>query len=700
MLPDALDVTDVNRPVSRRSRWGDPVWRLDDNRLGAPSHGAALYWYDDIAPEITELFKKVIWSALVLPAGKAPKTSTLAYFQSGMTIVGRFMTEWDYADLSEFDVTAVEYLASHLRTLAHVVPADEDDEDAGLEHPLGARKWPQIQLPTPDGRGGGPISNSTCETAFKFIALVYQQRRVLRRMGVAIGDVDMLGGETPRAWGIKVREQRENKSEPVPEEIAMPLMIAADRLIGIPANDVLEMQDRYLAACARTGVKLQVHRLRLADLAVVGRPFSILPGEPISWHPELPLTDHKGVPETASFTVRDLVCMIRDIAVLTILQQTGMRIGEIVALQAGMNAATGLPDCIVRMRSPSGERDLFYAKSLVSKQRDVPDPELWLLGCVPTGSTAIPGPVRAIQILQRLLEPWRNLFEDPADRGALLLTMDGPGLPQLGIAVHAPTVYGISRTVSLTYARLMNWKALPDAARNGTDLTPYKRTRGSCIAARQWRKTFASNIARTDSRLLNSLRRHFKHMSLATTEGSYVGRDIGVLEDVDEAQLQMTMRFLRDQTRGGGATIGRTGTVVMRNIKRIREIDDRGAYKLGDSLTESLTTSETGLLALDHGSCAISISPDRARCHQVAGTVSFLNDRPNFEHQTPEMCAGCPCFVANRLNMPYWRTRFLDNNVAKRHHDRAGGNAAARVFEAKARRAWLVVRALRRHRNK
>jgi len=444
ILPDALQVTDCDRPVSRLSRWSDPVWRLDQVHIGAPRSGAAFYWPDDIGSDIIEIFKKVIWSALVLPSGKIMRPTTLANYQPGMAILGRFMAQWDYADLSEFDGKAVEYLASHVAKLAHAQTDDDDNDEPLLRRLDGESEVDGRPKPAPDGRGGGAISNATAERLFKFIDLMHQQRHALRKMGVRIGDVDILGGESPREWSLKVRELAENQSRPLPDEISIPLMIAVDRLTGKPADDVIEMQDRFLAACPRFDRRPSELLRRLADNAVAKRPFTVLLDESTPWHPELPLTLPDGRIEPPSHTVRSLVCMIRDVAILAILQQTGMRIGEIVALRGGFNASTGLPDCVVRMRSPSGARDLFYARSLVSKMRQVPDPELWLLGCVPAGSQAVPGPVRAIQILTRLLDPWRPLLADLRDGEPLLLILTGPGLPGGSNGVNRPTVAQVS----------------------------------------------------------------------------------------------------------------------------------------------------------------------------------------------------------------------------------------------------------------
>ncbi|WP_204333287.1 site-specific integrase, partial [Klebsiella pneumoniae] len=57
-----------------------------------------------------------------------------------------------------------------------------------------------------------------------------------------------------------------------------------------------------------------------------------------------------GSTEPASKTLCDLVTVIRDAAILALLQLTGMRIGEIVTLRAGFDPQTGIPTCVTSTR--------------------------------------------------------------------------------------------------------------------------------------------------------------------------------------------------------------------------------------------------------------------------------------------------------------------------------------------------------------
>ncbi|WP_137864594.1 MULTISPECIES: site-specific integrase [unclassified Sphingomonas] len=129
-------------------------------------------------------------------------------------------------------------------------------------------------------------------------------------------------------------------------------MIAVDRLLGTPADEVMRLQDAHLDARGRARrdriTKLQ---RRLGTEALVGRSFATLAGEAAPWHPTLPIMLADGSTEPASKTLCDLVTVIRDAAILALLQLTGMRIGEIVTLRAGFDPQTGIPTCVTSTRS-------------------------------------------------------------------------------------------------------------------------------------------------------------------------------------------------------------------------------------------------------------------------------------------------------------------------------------------------------------
>jgi hypothetical protein len=698
IAPDALDLSDPNRPVSSRSRWQDQVWYFDTNQIGAPRLGKSLNWPKDANPDIVEMLRKIAWSALVSPQDRRVSLGTMGNYGFGFDRLARFMTYWNYIDFTEFDRKAVQYLLTQLRKEAATESPDDyddlDDEDA-LREEEEAELEPAVADPIGDDDRmfDSRLTFSAVYTIFRTIALIYRQREVARRLGVAIGDEDPLGGKSPYSWATKVRAQCETTAHALPDEIALPMSTATDRLLGTPADDVIDLIRLYLQKISPSRSVLSRQR---AEAAVLASGFSTLKGEDGPWHPPLPLRNQRGKAEPISCTLRNLAVAVSNAAVLLLLQLTGLRIGEIVSLRAGVDHLSGLPACVRRVRSASGRLDLFYACGAVTKWREAPDAEWWLIGASPAGSACVPMTVRAIDVLQRLFEHWRLLTDDPLAADSLFLSLSESGLPRRPIGITRPTVTAISNGLNELYGRLLDWNALPDFARDGTDLARYKRTRGRCIKTSQWRKTYAVSTVRINSRLIAPLKRHFKHLKMATTERAYIGADVSMLEDFDEAQIQMTVHFLRDRARGTTTTAGRTAGIIKRNLKWIRLLDEQGDPELGENLEASVRTLGMRLSFTEYGACAIVLDPMSARCHELAGNSSFLNDRPDVEQRSPDVCASCKCFVADSSNIPSWRRRFVERNADKRTLLRAGEIGAARAMALRARRALRILRGLER----
>jgi hypothetical protein len=82
------------------------------------------------------------------------------------------------------------------------------------------------------------------------------------------------------------------------------------------------------------------------------------------------------------------------------------------------------------------------------------------------------------------------------------------------------------------------------------------------------------------------------------------------------------------------------------------------------------------------------------RCHQLAGTSSWLNKEPNYETREPGVCAGCPSFVIDSKHRTFWEDRFLANMTAFRAAVRAGNGDTFRVIGDRAAQARALLVAI------
>jgi integrase len=684
---DALDLTGPAKPVSSRSEWGHPVWRLDPLRPGANIGGDTIYWPEDLGASLLELFKRLLWSLYVSHADGGPlDTGTIARYGTAVGLVGRWMNEWEYSTFAELTPEAVGYLRNNLKArVASLLSEEFDDvvDEETLDNDLDDALDEDDEVQKPPLQY---VSFSTVYSAMRIIGATYLQREALKRLHVAAPSEDPLDNRSPYQWALDVRAPSPVTSGPFCDEVSLPLMAAVHRLLDEngPADQVIALQARCVAIRSPT----KGGRLRSRTM-LERHEFGTLAGEERPWHPPLPLMDAEGKLEPASFTLRKLVIAMRDAAILCLLQNVGMRLGEILSIQSGPDTETGLPACVARERSAGNELDLFYVSATIKKGRDTPDATRWLVGAVPAGSNFLPPTVRAIQVLERLLKPWRDISTDPVAGRALIVSLTSPGLPDQGSSVVRITTHRAATSIAQLYPSLLDFASLPDTSLNGIDLTSMKRTCGRHIRWAQWRKTFAVNIFRINSKALPALKRHFHHQSMATLEGAYIGADPGLLEMADDARMTATVRFLKEFSQGGSGQGGRGGRILERQADRIAAMDE-----VGDGLEGEVRRHGVRIFPAAYGDCAIFIAPQSAACHRQAGNSSFLHDRPDYAERSPDLCAGCRNVVIGREHTPFWRARFSEFNSAKRSYRHEPGAAA--LFRSKAENALKMVRAIKK----
>src|SRR5690606_15309788 len=98
------------------------------------------------------------------------------------------------------------------------------------------------------------------------------------------------------------------------------------------------------------------------------------------------------------------------VAACTIVVQagTGVRSHEIISLAAA-SVKKKLPECISRALSTDHLMELFLINGVTAKRSY--ENVTWLCGARPTGTEYLPVTVKALHVLEVLLEPWRRLGE-------------------------------------------------------------------------------------------------------------------------------------------------------------------------------------------------------------------------------------------------------------------------------------------------
>lgn len=657
--------------VSTRSQWADSVWYMDPDKPGQEVHKWSLRWdieMDDgmllTDPQwavLLEDVKKFVWSLFSdSRSGPVLATSNCPLIRHGLSKILPWMAKNSYKNFAELDVDASwEFYQSLVDGLRD--------------------------------KHGEELKASTIEPSLRIWALLYRQTDALIEAGVPSLPGEPFDGETPNALADKVATAANGWIEPFPDEVALPLLGSAFRMLGEPAKDIIKLQEGYL-------LERQKPKKRGFSSSEVLRNFhfSTLPGESSSWrqpigeHPDLSWETKE--PITSELAV--LRSLIYDLtgACLTVVQgTTGMRISELACLRGGVDLSTGLPCCVSIKPSKSGLNEIFYIRSQTIKIHEGSEME-WVLGLRPAGSQIEPPAVLALRTLDALFKPWRELS----------------GLPQLicqlGAAMALPkTAEGVTAvdTVMLrTMIKSFAWRqgslsSLPDLIKTSTglvDISSYKTGEG--IKPHQWRKTFALYVLRTDSKMLPAISQHFKHLSLAMTEQGYIGNDPELLDAIESVRRQRTVQFFLEQSQGKVAIAGGMAELVSEHRDYLASIAGSGELEDKKKNIEAwVIENDLRIWFADHGKCLLALKPGESKCHKSAGTDPWFKPAPNIPQRHTQQCMGCKCLAIDGEHLPFWKERLKANEdvLAAAGEDTRG---EYRVARERVRQAKSVIRIL------
>jgi hypothetical protein len=688
--------------VSRSSRFGDAVWRLDNTTPGQPPTQSSIRWDFEVPDEcrftdakharLRHALKRFAWSLFADPRQGPPMAAGSAtHISRALCYLVRWMVHHAYSTLSELNAAASqEYLEDLARDLA-----EEDEGDAEI---------------IPEAMDGGDDHSSSGKTIGSVVGriniwrLLWRQSGALKDAGIEPLPSVPFAGRLPRSLAKDLATKAMGWIPPVPDEVALPIMAAAHRMLGIPAADVIRLHRMYLdarAAASRCSVGRQA---LLAGKAIAGFSFSSFEGQDTPWRPPLYPTITQRLHHCAWHKARldvhqGLRALIEEICgacVIVLQSEAGIRINEVCGLRAGINPQTALPACIEVRSSKTGLHELFFLKGTLAKTRPAPVEAEWLLGARPTGTNEIPAPVRAVQVLQELYAPLRCLSPAGAPCKDLIVKMTWPrGLPKNGHMIGkilGSCLLAYQRQFIGTYVDL---SGLGDRNRHGENLAQYRASRGACLRSHSWRKTFALYVFRTDSRMIAAIAQQFHHLSLAMTEQGYLGSDPTLLEVMDSVRTRQTALFFYEMARGVRPVAGRMAKLIDEHRAELESII------AGLEEREGLLAMERWVVKQDfriwfssHGKCFLRLAPGQARCHQLAGTAHWANAEPNYAYRNPEVCLGCPAYAIDGEHEIFWVHRYWENQTAWMKAVAGRYEKDYRIFEYRALQSATVLQAI------
>ena len=561
--------------ISTRSVWSDQIWHLDGYRPGGHRSDFSLDWGFALAddsrfsdPRWTdwrEAAKLFLWSLKLdpPPGRRNVHESTIVSVFKALRVLIRWMAARRYRGFTDLDRDASERFMAAM-----------------------------AQRP---GHGSGkPLKSTTLQTYANLLTRLYLQ-------GAKFPEVAI---DNPFPGTAPLFSRHDQGWMPyTPDAVAVPLVSAALRLIGTPADDVIALQTQAQSAYddALARAISQTKAGFIVTDAIAPFTFSTLPGEESPWH-EAPVTSTK--------QVRRLADRIYDACFVVIAYLVGARASEILGLQAG---------CIEHHPvSDGGETFAYLAGQIYKTARGVDgEAHRWVA----------PAPVeRSVAIMERLTARLRA----QTGRSELFLVMASTGLVGPAARIDLPIISTIIRRLNDLFAPFIG---LPDH-----EGEPWR------LNTHQGRKTFARFVGKRDRTGLHALQTHLGHVTRAMTDRGYVGTDFA-LDDLIDRHAQEETRAALEEVLTATALAGKGGRMIAARSRF------RGRTRDGDVqayVTFLMEETDLRLGVCDWGYCV----------YRVETAACFGDERgPNPMLRTESTCLTCANFAVTARHRPVWQAR-------------------------------------------
>lgn len=673
--------------VSSRSQWKDSVWYLDYDHEGIHSTYSSVRWDFDLPngqrltdPQWSDLLdslKRFTWSLIVDRQEGTPLKVLTLHRQS-------FIIRWLVAFMAGNGIASLNEIKNEMSWSIFSEYVDDCVDK------------------------GDDLNESRIRSFVAVFRLLREQAPLLERIGAQHLPEDPFDGQSASEVARQMEARISARIPPLPDEVALPIMAAADRLIWKPADEIIELFDSYISVRFSSKAIRVGTRMRRARILVKGYQFSTLPGESEPWRApiqdmeSIAFSPAKGVRKIWRKSMRELhqlVLDLRNACVIVLQSQTGMRIGEIASIKGGWNSVTGMPACIVVRKSRTGLNELFFIKATLYKTREAPEEAEWLVGMRPMGSSDVPTPVRAIEVLHRLFDHSRKSKGVGEEDANLIMSIARNGanpIDESGIGYSSSYTYQLWNGQKEFAARYVDLSALRDVNERGEDLRAYRESCGTILRTHQWRKNYAQYLWRVDNRMIPAIAQQFKHLSLAMTEEAYIGNDPTLLSEFDSLRTRSSVDLFRAWARGEQPATGHLAKRLRMHQEEVANlVSGRSSSEADDIIERYVIENDLRIWFAVHGKCMIGFDPEAARCHGVAGTSSWQNKRPNYRTREPSICAGCPCFYVDHDHKDYWTRRYVENAklwATSKHNSNQG---EYRISRSRAEQAAAVLRAIK-----
>jgi hypothetical protein len=677
---DQFQVTPLNKAVDTVWRWEPTTpgqyksrtqvhWGMklnDGSRLTDARHSVRLAWA-----------KKLVALIMHSPAnGVVPAPGSMSSYQQGLRWLLSWMGQRGMQTPNELDVKGyLEYLPHYITECA-----DEDE-----------------------------VTASQIRGAIFIIPKLWSERRLLTMWGVHTLKQDPFRDHGTYYYADVLATKAMGWIPPMPNEVAIPLFNKVAWWLGQPVDDVIALLgyiDDPLAGTkvdvkyrrSKSGIRKMTagvsnrarerrHNLFLADFC-----FSTLPGESQPWHAALDETYEDEDQKGPSQRIRKLFDAVRDACAFSIQGMSGMRISELMGIEAGFDPVSGLPRGVRIELSASGLYDLFVIRTVLSKtESGLPREMDWVLGMRPKGSVDEPLPVRALRLLNRLHEPWRR---HATTNRLMLMGRSGGTLPVKTTGLNAMTSDNMRDSMKRFIERWVDLSGLPNESRHkikDNDLIEWRESKGHVFKSHMLRKSWAQFMFAVDPTLMPAIQLQFHHLSMAMTDSGYIGSNLSLLGDMDSVATQARNLMILESVLGRNPLAGRMGEELEQATRKLAEqvkgLSTSDAYK---EVVKFCEHAQLPIFFSPHGAC-MPLKTHEMRCQDEAGTSLLLRKQPNSRTRQPSLCAGCGCFVLDARHADFWAARYLDNWLTYKRAELSGDVSGYKVIKERAEQAGKLL---------
>lgn len=631
---------------------------IDGSRLTEKKHASRLHWS-----------KMLILTLLELPAkGRRPSPSTIGTTQSELNCLLSWMSLNGYHHPSELTPDVINHYIDDLPTLI----AKEGKEEG--------------------------VTTAMFNRALAIPIRLWDQRNALQKLRVKSLLSHPFNGQGANTIAEALATKARGWIKPLPDEVAIPLFNKAASFLGKPAEDVIRLLDVVRDPLAGAAVRRQhwrggtyskvggrgkQARLSRARRFLEAFEFSTLRGDEKPWHEQLDAAyDMPSGRQRSRLTrIRELWEAVREAAAILVQGSSGMRVSELLGIKAGIDKATGLPVGVRLEKSITGLYEWFVIRTVLSKAEEGLGREVdWILGMRPIGSVEVPIAVHALHILNAIHEPWRATARTDL---LILASRVGQTLPRPSLALGGMKGDAMCAAMQRFIARWIDLSCLPDeSARKSedNDLAPWRESRGAIFTTHMLRKSWANFTLACDARLLPAIQMQFHHLSLAMTEGGYIGRNPLLLEALDSVAVQKRNSLIYELVTGRARLAGRMGEQLDEAVNQLRaEIGDLPTSEKWKRTAEWSDRNHLQMYFSPHATCCPTRTSEM-RCHDASKTPIWIRSQPNTATREPSLCAGCACAVMDKSHEPFWSDRYVSSLVSIKQAEAAGINVD--VFRA------------------